>query len=309
MASLLRPAVERGLLSAPSFVVGGLQYEAVLGSFAYGVSDDRSDLDVYGFCIPPRDQVFPHLRGEIVGFDHPRKRFEQLQQHHVHDPQAPGGEGGSGRAGQGRTYDFTIYSIVKFFRMCADNNPNILDCLFAPRRCVLYTTAVGELVRENRRLFLHRGAWQRFKGYAYQQMHKIRIKKPAGKRRQMVEKFGYDVKFGYHIVRLLDEVEQILTEHDIDLERNREQLKAIRRGEWTLERLERWFADKERQLEDVAARSTLPAVADHDAVKTLLLQCLEMHYGSLDPSVVRPDELADALRAIRQILDGVERRL
>ena len=301
MASLLRPAVDRGLLTGPAFVAGGLQYEVVLGSIAYGVSDDRSDLDVYGFCVPPRDEVFPHLRGEIVGFDRARKRFEQLQQHHVHDPSAAGGKG--------QTYDFTIYSIVKFFRMCADSNPNIVDCLFAPRRCVLYTTAVGELVREKRRLFLHRGAWQRFKGYAYQQMHKIRIKKPEGKRREMVEKFGYDVKFGYHIVRLLGEVEQILTEHDLDLERNREQLKAIRRGEWSLERLEGWFADKERQLEDIAARSTLPDTADHDAIKSLLLQCLEMHYGSLDPSVVRPDELADALRSIRQIVHDVERRL
>ncbi|MEM8995305.1 MAG: hypothetical protein AAGF23_10995 [Acidobacteriota bacterium] len=71
MASVLRPAVERGLLSAPAFVSGGLQYEVVLGSVAYGVSDDRSDLDIYGFCVPPRDEVFPHLRGEIIDFDKP----------------------------------------------------------------------------------------------------------------------------------------------------------------------------------------------------------------------------------------------
>ncbi|MEM1178203.1 MAG: nucleotidyltransferase domain-containing protein [Acidobacteriota bacterium] len=301
MASLFRPCVERGLLTAPTFMARGVQYEVVLGSVAYGVSDDQSDLDIYGFCVPPRDEVFPHLRGEIVGFDSPRKRFEQLQEHHVHDPQAG--------AGSGRTYDFTIYNIVKFFRMCTDNNPNIIDSLFVPRRCVLHTTAVGELVREKRHLFLHRGAWARFKGYAYRQFHKIRTKKPEGKRTEMVDRYGYDVKFGYHIVRLLGEVEQILTEHDLDLERNREQLKAIRRGEWSLERLEGWFADKERQLEDAAARSRLPDVPDEEAIKTLLLQCLEMHYGSLDPSVVRPDELADALRSIRQVLDRVERRL
>lgn len=200
MASVLKPAVERGLLrGAPGFVTGGLQYEAILGSVAYGVSEDHSDLDIVGFCVPPRDDVFPHLKGYIPGFDSTPKRFEQLQEHHIRDPQAAGGKG--------RVYDFTIYSIVKFFRMCADNNPNIIDGLFVPRRCVLFTTRVGEMVRERRRLFLHRGAWQRFKGYAYQQMHKIRIKKPTGKRKEMVEKYGYDVKFGYHIVRLLCEVE------------------------------------------------------------------------------------------------------
>ena len=293
--------MEKGLVRGPAFVSGGLQYEAVLGSVAYGVSDDQSDLDIVGFCVPPRDEVFPHLRGEIPGFDPVRKRFEQLQVHHVHDGQAGGGKG--------RTYDFTIYSIVKFFRMCTDNNPNMLDGLFVPRRCLLFSTRVGEMVREQRHLFLHRGAWQRFKGYAYQQMHKIRIKKPQGKRKEMVERFGYDVKFGYHIVRLLCEVEQILEEHDLDLERNREQLKSIRRGEWSLEQLESWFADKERHLEGVHARSKLPAKPDEERIKILLLSCLEQHYGSLDASVVRPDELAEALRKIRDAVASVERRL
>ena len=301
MSSVVQPCMEKGLLKGPAFVAGSLQYEAVLGSVAYGVSDDRSDLDIVGFCVPPRDDVFPHLRGEIPGFDPESKRFEQLQVHHVFDPKAA--------SGKGRTYDFTIYSIVKFFRMCADNNPNMLDGLFVPRRCVLFSTRIGEMVREQRHIFLHRGAWQRFKGYAYQQMHKIRIKKPQGKRKEMVERYGFDVKFGYHIVRLLGEVEQILEEHDLDLERNREQLKAIRRGEWTLEQLEQWFADKERHLEGVYAKSSLPNKPDAERIKTLLLNCLEQHYGSLDASVVRPDELRDALRRIRDAVAAVERRL
>ena len=54
----------------------------------------------------------------------------------------------------------------------------------------------------------------------------------------------------------------ILMEGDIDLQRNNEQLKAIRRGEWTEERLRTWFADKESQLERVYAESTLRATPD-----------------------------------------------
>ena len=50
-------------------------------------------------------------------------------------------------------------------------------------------------------------------------------------REKDIVKHGYSTKFAYHIVRLLNEVEQILTEHDLDLERNREQLKSIRRGD------------------------------------------------------------------------------
>ena len=62
----------------------------------------------------------------------------------------------------------------------AANNPNVLDALFTPATCVLHTTRAGTLVRENRRLFLHRGAWPKFKGYAYSQLHKIAIKQPTG---------------------------------------------------------------------------------------------------------------------------------
>lgn len=40
-----------------------------MGSIACGVAEDHSDIDVYGFAIPPRDWFFPHLRGDISGVD------------------------------------------------------------------------------------------------------------------------------------------------------------------------------------------------------------------------------------------------
>lgn len=53
-----------------------------------------------------------------------------------------------------------------------ENNPNIIDSLFTPISCIIHSTAVGNIVRENRKIFLHKGCWQRFKGYAYGQLHK-----------------------------------------------------------------------------------------------------------------------------------------
>ena len=75
------------------------------------------------------------------------------------------------------------------------------------------------------------GAWPKFKGYAYSQQHKLANKQPQGKRAELVAEHGFDTRFGYHLVRLISEVEQILVEGDIDLRRNNEPLKAIRRGE------------------------------------------------------------------------------
>lgn len=300
MGSIVEQLNRKNLLTNPErFLDTAVQYEVIMGSVAYGVSDDTSDMDVYGFCIPPRDDVFPHLRGEIPGFGTPGKTFEQFQQHHIFDSEAAGGKG--------REYDVTIYSIVKFFNLCMENNPNMIDMLFVPRRCILYSTPIGEHVRENRHIFLHKGAWNRFKGYAFSQMHKMKTKEPIGKRKETIAKFGLDVKFAYHVVRLLNEVEQILTEHDLDLERNREQLKSIRRGEWDLERIENWFAAKESELELLYTRSTLPAKPDEDRIKELLMNCLEERYGSLEDCVIREDEAVRALREIDAVIGRVGR--
>ncbi len=299
MGSVYQSLAEKGLVHHPlKFLDTAVQYEVVMGSIAYGVSNDSSDMDVYGFAIPPREYVFPHLRGEIAGFDEPGPQFDQLQQHHIVDKSALGGKG--------REYDLTIYSIIKYFHLLMENNPNIIDSLFVPRNCVLYSTQVGELVRENRHIFLHKGCWAKFKGYAYSQVHKMRTKEPIGNRKETIETYGYDVKFAYHVVRLLNEVEQILAEQDLDLLRNKEQLKAIRRGDWDQAMVEDYFASKERELESLYLQSTLPAKPDKVKIKELLLQCLEHTYGSLDKCIVKEDEVVRALNQIQAILDGVK---
>lgn len=295
--STLQRLTDRGPARPPRWLPGNVQYETIMGSVAYGVSSDSSDVDVYGWAIPPKEDIFPHLRGEILGFGKQAKRFEVYQEHHVED--------GDVLAGHGRSYDLTIFGIVKFFALAMENNPNIIDSLFTPATCVLHSTRVGNLVREDRRLFLHKGAWPKFKGYAYSQLHKLAIKRPQGKRAELVERHGFDTKFGYHVVRLVGEVEQILLEGDIDLQRNNEQLKALRRGEWTEERLRLWFADKESHLERLYAESTLRAVPDEGRLKALLLGCLEEHYGSLESCVVDPDRATVALRNIQAEMERV----
>jgi len=296
MTCIVKRLTDKQLISPPKYVTSGIQYETMMGSVAYGVSSDTSDVDIYGFCIPNKDMIFPHLKGEILGFGKQTQRYEQYQIHHVKDEDAK------------KEYDITIYSIVKYFQLCMENNPNMIDSLFTPRRCVLFTTKIGELVRENRKEFLHKGSFHKFKSYAYSQLHKIKTKNPIGKRKDIITEFGYDVKFAYHLVRLLNECEQILTEHDIDLERNREQLKAIRRGEYSEEQIENYFYTKEKELETLYNTSTLRYGPDETKIKNLLLRCLEEHFGSIDNCIVNTshvnlindiDEVLNKYRSIR----------
>lgn len=113
----------------------------------------------------------------------------------------------------------------------------------------------------------------------------------TGKRTRDVAQYGYDLKWAYHCIRLMNEVEQILVEGDLDLQRNREQLKSIRRGEWTFEHLEEYFTNKEKILETAYSQSRLPHGPDEEKIKNLLLECLSMHYGNLDAAIARAPEL------------------
>lgn len=280
----------------PKWLPSNMHYEVQMGSVAYGVSNDNSDMDIYGFAIPPKEMIFPGIAGHIDGFGPKPQGFEQFDPHHIDDP------------AKKRQYDLAIYNIVKYFQLCAECNPNMIDSLFVPRRCVLFSTPIGEMVRDQRRTFLHKGAWHKFKGYAYSQLHKIGKANKSNPRRQAdIEKHGYDTKFAYHTVRLLGEVEQIMVEHDLDVQRNREQLKAIRRGEWTLQYLQEWFEAKEKHLEGVYAESSLRHSPDWEALRKLLLEALEAHYGSLS-AVVQRDTSAQAilgdLRAVLERYDG-----
>ena len=256
-----------GLINPPPWLVNNVHYETIMGSQAYGVNDDDSDVDVYGFCIPTKNIIFPHLDGEILGFGKKKNHFEQFQATKIQDDK--------------HVYDLNIYNIVKYFQLCMENNPNMIDSLFTPQNCILSITTVGNMVRDNRNLFLHKGSWHKFKGYAFSQIHKLKNKNPIGNRKILVEKYGYDVKFGYHVVRLLNEAEQILVEGTIDLQKNREQLKSIRRGDWKEEDLIKYFSEKELSLEKLYQESKLRHSPDEASIKELLFKCLEHHYGSL----------------------------
>lgn len=291
--SFIKKIKERGLdISPPKFLLDNVHYEVIMGSVAYGVSNDTSDMDIYGFCIPPKDEIFPHLRGEIVGFGRQIKRFEQWQQHHVEDKEAR------------KEYDFQIFNIVKYFQLTMENNPNLLDSLFVPVHCILSITPIAQMVRDKRKIFLNKKSWHTYKGYSYAQLYKIETKsfEQNEKRKKEVEEFGYSLKFAYHVVRLMNEAEQILTSGDLVLDQNKEQLKSIRRGEWTLDQIKEYFLTKEKQLEQLYVDSKLSYSPDEEAIKNLLLACLEEHYGSLDSCVRRLDKYENAIMEIKSIV-------
>lgn len=292
--STVQKLTDKGLINPPSWLPDNVMYEVIMGSSAYGVSNDSSDLDIYGWGIPPKAELFPNLKGLVPGFDE-IQGFDQFQQHHVKYEDALGGKG--------REYDLSIYNIVKYFKLCMDNNPNMIDSLFVPLDCVVHSTQVGNLVRENRKIFLHKGSYYKFLGYAHSQLHKMKSQEREGKRKELYEKWGFDIKFAYHLVRLSYECEMILAEHDLDLRRHREHLKAVRRGDVSEQDIRDWFAAKEKYLEKLYQDSTLQHKPDVSKIRNLLLTCLEHHYGTIDNVIEKQDKYKNIVTEIRQLLD------
>jgi len=293
---IIQTLKDRGVIHPPKWLdETSCQYVTIMGSMAYGVNKDDSDLDIYGFAIPPKEIVFPHLGGHISGFGKSPEEFGQWQEHHVKDPD-----------GKQKEYDFTVYNIVKYFNLVMGNNPNMIDSLFVPEHCVIHQTKIGKMVRENRRDFLHKGSWHKFKGFAYNNFHRYKQSDPTkaanAKRAKTIEDHGYDTKSMYHVIRLFGEVEQILTEGDLDLLRNREQLKSVRRGEWSLEQIDEFFQTKEKALEQVYLDSKLPYGPDEDKIRNLLLNCLEEYYGDLSQAVKRDIAVDEVLKDLNALV-------
>jgi predicted nucleotidyltransferase len=285
MASVFDKLLNKGLIHPPHFLENNIIYEVT----------DKSDFDIYGVGIPSKEIIFPHLGGNILGFGRQVQKFEQFQQHHIDYPSL---------ANPDKQYDITIFNIVRYFHLLMENNPNIIDTIFVPQDCVVHINAIGSIIRENRRLFLHKGSYHKFLGYAHSQLNKMGSVNRTGKRQAIYEEHGFDVKFATHLVRLSYECEQILSEHDLDLRRNSEHLKAIRRGDVSEEGIRVWFASKEQHLQKLYETSTLRNTPDEPTIKSLLLKCLEHHFGSLDKCV-----LVDSESAMKRMLNEIQKTI
>jgi hypothetical protein len=118
--------------------------QCIVGSYLYGTATPNSDVDARGVFIPTEEFYLGFL-----------ERVEQVES---------------------KTPDTTFWEITKYFKLCLDNNPNILELLFVPIYSE-YTerhTWEWEEIVAHRDLFLSTKAKHTFSGYAVSQLHRIK---------------------------------------------------------------------------------------------------------------------------------------
>jgi len=246
--------------------------ETILGSHAYGCATKNSDYDVYCIVMPRREHLWPQEYGYILDFDD-IPSFRRLQ---LKGPEKR-------QTISKQEVEIEWISLIEFFVLAGlKGSPNLLEVLFTKKNLVTTCSKVGWTLRDKRKMFLSHKTFNSFKHYACRQMQKIRSKKPVSiDRRTIIEKHGYDIKMGYHVLRLLDEMEQMLINNDIDLMRNNTECLLMKTGKWgDFDRFERVFQDRFDHVESLAHKTSLMPEPKVSSLHTLLNELIESYYGS-----------------------------
>lgn len=250
----------RGLINAPAVILESQIFEVKMGSLAFGTASPDSDVDVYGFFVPPPSV----LQEEFVN------EFRAL--HLLVDEGA-----------QSREYDLVLFSVDKFFERCVAGKPQSLETLFVDEANIICASPAARIVRARRKAFLSKAAARDFRYFASLQLEGLISRSwTDGKRGESIARFGYDVKAGYHIVRLMHEAKQLLVEGDLDLKRNASMLLDIRAGRWTEQEIIACFKWLDVELEQLYQTTSLPDVPNAEEVATLLQLCKTAKQGWQD---------------------------
>ena len=235
------------------------------GSIAHGTYEEtvtHDDKDVMGIFVPPEDIVFGIRNVETIE----RTWEEKLSQK------------------RSVVWDVVYYSLPKYLRLIMKQNPNVIMLLWLSEKHYMKVTKWGKLLIDNREKLLSRQCYKSFTGYAYGQLHRMTHHAPTGKmgakRKELVERFGYDVKNAGHLIRLLKMGLETLSTGELIVERHDNQmLLEIKRGEWELQRVLDYANDLFKKVEDALITSPLRARVSESLVNDLCMEIARGFYG------------------------------
>ena len=234
-------------------------YRGSISHSMYSPSSDPlsiDDKDTMAVCVPPKDY------------------FLGLQNY---------GSRGTREIKRGE-WDIVIYEVRKVIGLLAKGNPNVLSMLWVSPKHYIKMTPAGRLLVDNRDLFTGRHVYRSFVGYATSQLHRMEAFKFDGymgaKRKKIVEQFGFDVKNGSHLIRLLRMGIEFLNDGQLYVERyDAAQLMDIKRGRWSLEKVKSEAERLFEKAEEAYLNSTLPVEPDREKISELCVEVVELAWA------------------------------
>lgn len=166
----------------------GTILQTEVGSGVHGLAiDDQADRDEMGICLEPPEYV--------VGLS----KFEQYMRRTAAER-----TGITDARSEPGDLDLVVYSARKWMRLALQGNPTVITPLFAPDEAIVHITPAGKDLRANLDMIVSRKAGAQFLGYLHDQRQRMLNGNVAARvnRPELVERYGFDVKFAGHMVRL-----------------------------------------------------------------------------------------------------------
>lgn len=190
------------------------------------------------------------------------------------------------RSGPG-DIDLVLYSLRKFLRLAIKGNPTVLLPLYAPESDLITTTALGTELRSLRDAFLSQLAVHRFLGYMHAQHERMlgggrRSRVPS--RPELIEKYGWDVKYGSHALRLAFQGHEIARDGHLTLPLapdRRERVLAVKRGEVARDEVSDQITEIERDVRNrlKTGSTPLPEFADIPRISVWAVDAQRRHWS------------------------------
>jgi predicted nucleotidyltransferase len=225
-------------------------YEILYGSHAYGTATEDSDRDIRGIYLPTIDECLSmtELKDYVVNND---------------------------------KEDTVFYPLQKFFKLCMKCNPSVLEWLYIPEDCIIHQSAIAYELIGNRKMFLSKEIYNRFKGFATSEYYSLdKLGNNIGaKRKEEVLKYGYSPKNAMHMIRLLEEGIELLSTQHLTLPReNSGQLRMVKSGVFLnhsdISKVYYRLCD---ELDEAYAKSTLPSHTNFEELDSWMISIIKRY--------------------------------
>lgn len=207
-------------------------YRCVVGSRAYGLDHDESDIDRRGIYLPPAD-----LQWSLYGVP------EQIEN---------------------KQADEVYWELRKFLILALKANPNILECLYSP--LVEIATPIAQGLLDMREVFLSKLVYQTYNGYVVSQFKKLE----QDIRTRGEIRWKHAMHLIRLLLSGITALKEHYV--PVSVENHREQLLTIRRGELPWEEINKWRFDLHKQFDAAYESTSLPERPDYARANAFLIK-------------------------------------
>lgn len=207
-------------------------FRCVIGSRAYGLDDDQSDIDRRGIYLPPA-----HLHWSLYGVP------EQLENDATQE---------------------AYWELQKFLILALKANPNVLECLYSP--VVETATPLAQELLEMKSCFLSRLVYQTFNGYVMSQFKKMQ----TDLRNQGQVKWKHVMHLIRLLISGVTVLREGYV--PVQVGEHREALRAIKAGQMPWNDVDAWRLALHREFDGAWETTSLPEKPNYERANEFLIR-------------------------------------